>query len=113
MEGVGELGASPFQLPPKPIVGTDLAGQLSTAIQCHQSAVWGQDGGAGDNGVGLRDADVPGDGDWDGEAWLVLPWPGKGRVWEPSPVHSSKNLSLLSKRCWALHGRAASLFVRA
>lgn len=39
--------------------------------------------------MGRRDADVPGDG----EARLVLPQPGKGRAWEPSPVLSSKTIS--------------------
>lgn len=54
--------ASSLQPPRKPIVGADLGGRLGSAAPCHQSAIWGRDGGAGDNEAGRREADVPGDG---------------------------------------------------
>lgn len=66
-------------------------------------AAWGRDGGAGDRGVGRRDADVPGDGDWGGEA-------RQGEGMGAQPRSRLRKLSLPSKRCWVLQGRTASLF---
>jgi len=98
MEETGEPGGSS---PPRPLPSSRPQHLLSgltrrvgsppspRVVNLPSGAAWGWDRGAGDNGAGGRDADVPGDGEWGGR--LVPPWPGEGRAWEPSPVLGSKN----------------------